>query len=110
MKTDMIIDQKTQKVKLILDWSAGKVGQHLTADEAEKVIRLIASDGVQAIPRQGLADWQRSGRGGVQKHRETTNVPQRNAMEHPRRTNHPRTPRHRQIQPMAKLLECLQKT
>jgi len=36
MKANMIIDQKSQKVKLILDWSSGKVGQHLAGDEAEK--------------------------------------------------------------------------
>jgi len=39
MKADIIIDQETQKVKLILDGKAGKVGQQLTADEAENVVR-----------------------------------------------------------------------
>ena len=41
MKTDIIIDQEVQKVKLILDWAAGKIEEHLTGDETEKVTRLI---------------------------------------------------------------------
>jgi len=41
MKTDIIIDRETQKVKLIFDWKAGIVGQNLTADEAEDVVKLI---------------------------------------------------------------------
>ncbi|MCL2117334.1 MAG: hypothetical protein FWH27_02790 [Planctomycetaceae bacterium] len=35
MKADIIVDQETQKVKLILDWKAGIVGPNLTADDAE---------------------------------------------------------------------------
>ena len=31
MKADIIIDHETQKVKLILDWKSGNVGQKLTA-------------------------------------------------------------------------------
>jgi hypothetical protein len=41
MKADIIIDQETQKVKLILDWKAGNIGEKLTADEAEEVAKLI---------------------------------------------------------------------
>jgi len=43
MKADVIIDYETQKVKLILDWKPGIVGQNLTADEAEDV-------GIFAVP------------------------------------------------------------
>jgi len=41
MKADVIIDQETQKVKLIFDWSAGKIGERWTVDEAENVVKLI---------------------------------------------------------------------
>ena len=41
MKADVIIDQETQKVKLILDWNAGTIGKNLTADDAENVVQLI---------------------------------------------------------------------
>jgi hypothetical protein len=45
----------------------------------------------------------------VQKHREATDVPQWNAMEHNGRTNHPDTPKHRQIQSMVTLLGGVKK-
>ena len=35
MKADVIIEQEMQKVKLFLDWKAGKIGKNLTADDAE---------------------------------------------------------------------------
>ena len=41
MKADVIIDQDTQKVKLIFDWAAGKIGERLTADEVEIVTKLV---------------------------------------------------------------------
>ena len=41
MKANVIIDQEMQKVKLILDWKSGIVGQNLTIDEAEDVVKLI---------------------------------------------------------------------
>ena len=41
MKADVIIDQETQKVKLIFDGKAGKVGRQLTADKAENVVKLV---------------------------------------------------------------------
>ena len=52
MKADIIIDQDMQKVKLILDWKAGIVGQHLTADEAEEVVKLI-EQASRAASREG---------------------------------------------------------
>ena len=41
MKTDIIIDQESQKVKNILDRMAGKTGKHLIADKTEIVTKLI---------------------------------------------------------------------
>ena len=41
MKAEVIIDQETQKVKLILDWKSGIVGPNLTVDDAENVVKLI---------------------------------------------------------------------
>ena len=43
MKAEIIIGQETQKVKLILDWKVGIVGQNLTADKSEDVTRLNAT-------------------------------------------------------------------
>jgi len=56
MKTDIIIDQDTQKVKLIFDWAAGKIGEHLTADEAENVVRLIEA-ACQNASREVFKRW-----------------------------------------------------
>jgi len=56
MKADIIIDQETQKVKLIFDWAAGKVGQQLTADEAENVVQLIEAAS-QNAGREAFKAW-----------------------------------------------------
>jgi hypothetical protein len=56
MKADVIIDQETQKVKLIFDWAAGKIGEHLTADEAENVVKLIEAAS-QNANREAFKAW-----------------------------------------------------
>ena len=56
MKADVIIDQETQKVKLIFDWAAGKIGERLTADEAEKVVKLI-EEASQNAGREVFKAW-----------------------------------------------------
>lgn len=56
MKADIIIDQETQKVKLILDWKAGNIGQILTSDEAEKVVQLI-EEASQNASREAFKAW-----------------------------------------------------
>jgi len=56
MKAEIIIDQETQKVKLILDWKAGIVGEHLTADEAEGVVKLIEEASREAS-REVFRQW-----------------------------------------------------
>ena len=52
MKTDIMIDQETQKVKVILDWKTEIVGQKLTADEAEDVAKLIEQASREAVARR----------------------------------------------------------
>ena len=56
MKANMIIDQKSQQVKLILDWSVGTIGQHLTGDEAEKVTQMI-EQATQEAGREAFQSW-----------------------------------------------------
>jgi hypothetical protein len=56
MKADIIIDQDTQKVKLILDWKAGIVGQILTADEAEDVAKLVG-EVAREVSREAFKAW-----------------------------------------------------
>ena len=56
MKTNIIIDQESQKVKLILDWSGGTIGQHLTCDEAEKVTQMI-EQATQQVGREAFQSW-----------------------------------------------------
>ena len=56
MKADMIIDQKSQKVKLVLDWSGGTIGQHLTVDESKNVVKLI-EQATQEAGREAFQAW-----------------------------------------------------
>jgi len=56
MKADIIIDQESQKVKLILDWKAGIVGQNLTADGAEDVVKLVG-EAAQKASREAFRQW-----------------------------------------------------
>ena len=56
MKTDIIIDQETQKVKLIFDWKAGKIGERLTAVEAENVVKFI-EEASQNAGREVFKAW-----------------------------------------------------
>ena len=56
MKTDIIIDHETQKVKLILDWKAGNIGQKLTDDEAEDVVKLI-EEAAREASRKAFKAW-----------------------------------------------------
>jgi hypothetical protein len=56
MKTEMIIDQDTQKVKLIFDWAAGKIGEHLTVAEAENITRLV-EQAMQNASREVFKSW-----------------------------------------------------
>ena len=56
MKANMIIDQESQKVKLILDWSVGTIGQHLTGDESEKVTQMI-EQATQEAGREAFQAW-----------------------------------------------------
>ena len=56
MKADVIIEQETQKVKLILDGKAGIVGQNLTADDAENVVKLIENASRKA-GREAFWQW-----------------------------------------------------
>ena len=56
MKADIIIDHETQKVKLILDWKAGNIGQKLTADEAEDVVKHIEAASREAS-REAFRQW-----------------------------------------------------
>jgi len=61
MKADIIIDHETLKVKLFLDWKAGNIGQNLTADEAEDVVKLIeevARESSRATFRQWLMQFE----------------------------------------------------
>jgi len=56
MKADVIIDQETQKVKLILDWKLGIVGPNLTADDAENVVKLI-EEASRKASREAFRQW-----------------------------------------------------
>ena len=56
MKADIIIDQETQKIKLIFDWKSGKIGERLTADEAENVVKLI-EEASQNAGREVFKAW-----------------------------------------------------
>ena len=56
MKAEIIIDHHSQQVKLILDWKTGKIGQRLTADEAENVAKLIEQKGQEAS-REAFKQW-----------------------------------------------------
>ncbi|MCL2117367.1 MAG: hypothetical protein FWH27_02960 [Planctomycetaceae bacterium] len=56
MKADIIIDQETQKVKLILDWKAGSIGEKLTDDDAENVFKLIEEASGKAS-REAFRQW-----------------------------------------------------
>ncbi|MCL2120545.1 MAG: hypothetical protein FWH27_19200 [Planctomycetaceae bacterium] len=56
MKADVIIDQETQKVKLILDGKSGIVGPNLTADDAESVVKLI-EQASQEAGREMFRQW-----------------------------------------------------
>ena len=56
MKADIIIDHETQKVKFILDWKAGNIGQKLTADEAEDVVKLI-EEAAREASREAFRQW-----------------------------------------------------
>jgi len=56
MKAKIIINQETQKVKLILDWKAGNIGEKLTASEAEDVVKLIEVASREAS-REAFKAW-----------------------------------------------------
>ena len=56
MKADIIIDHESQKVKLILDWKAGNIGEQLTADEAEEEVKLIEQASREAN-REAFRQW-----------------------------------------------------
>jgi len=56
MKANIIIDQETQKVKLILDWKVGKIGEQLTADEVENITRLV-EQAMQNAGREAFKAW-----------------------------------------------------
>ena len=56
MKAEVIIDHETQKVKLVFDWQGGEIGKHLSADEAENVMRLI-EEATQQAGREAFKQW-----------------------------------------------------